>query len=96
MNFIESTNFFVRTIMFDFINPDENIKIKFRLVPMVHIGTEAFYQQVFENLNECQEILYEGANIRGISLYTKIYKRIANRLDLVTQKESFNYKALKT
>jgi len=95
MTFIESTNFFVRTIAFDFINANKDINLQFRLVPMIHVGSSDFYNTVFTILNECDEILYEGANIPGIKTYSKIRKLVAKQLNLVTQRESFNYKALR-
>ena len=87
MKFIEATSFFVRTISFDFINRDEDIKLKFRLIPMVHIGTPQFYEEVTENLNECDEVLYEGCDVKGINIYSKLYGRLAKKLDLVKQSE---------
>ena len=95
MKFLESTNFFVRTVMFDFINRDPKIKLKFRLVPVIHIGTKDFYDLVFKYLDECDEIFYEGAQVSGINLISNQYKRIAKKLNLVTQNESFNYEGLR-
>lgn len=94
MNFIESTNFFLRTIMFDFVNRDENIKLKFRLAPMIHIGSKEYYDTVFELIKDCDEIFYEGIKFHEkpssalrFNLTFKQYETIAKKLGLVTQKE---------
>ena len=103
MKFIESTNFFVRTIMFDFVNRNDNIRLKFRLVPMIHIGTKEYYESVKENLKCCNEIFYEGVSLikknekfykrlslKNLDLTFKQYKIIAKKLGLVTQNESLD------
>lgn len=95
MKFLESTNFFVRTISFDFINRDRDIKLKFRLVPMIHIGSKEFYNKVFMNLDECSEIFYEGTRLGGINIYGKLYQYMAKKIGLVTQSKYFDYKGLK-
>lgn len=94
MKFLESTHFFVRTVLFDFENRDQQIKLKFRLIPMIHIGSLAYYQQVREVLESCDEILYEGAYVKTTSLITRQYKRMARKLNLVTQKEHLNMRGL--
>lgn len=89
MKFLESTNFFVRTIMFDFINRNESVKLQFRLAPMIHIGSTKYYEKVLENLKGCDEIFYEGIYLKQTKLITNQYKRIAKKLNLVTQNEYF-------
>ena len=96
MVFLESTNFFVRTVMFDFINRNKDVKLKFRLVPMIHIGTEEFYENVYKNVENCDEIFYEGMNLKKLNLTFKQYKIIANKLGLVTQTAFFKLKQLKS
>ena len=108
MKFIESTNFFVRTIMFDFINRNKEINLKFRLAPMIHIGSIEYYDCVLENIKSCDEIFYEGIklienkdrlynrfSLKNLNLTFKQYKIIANKLGLVTQSEHFNLRELK-
>ena len=94
MNFIESTNFFLRTIMFDFINRDEDIKLKFRLAPMIHIGSKEYYKTVFDLIKDCDEIFVEGIKYDSkassafrFNLTFNQYEIIAKKLGLVTQKE---------
>jgi len=95
MQFIESTNFFLRTVQFDFVNRAVAIKLRFRLVPMFHIGTADYYRMAFESLNACDEVFYEGCKLKGMYLLLKQRKRRAKKLGLVTQKDNFNYKGLK-
>lgn len=95
MRFIESTSFFVRTIVFDFKHRNTACKLRFRLVPMIHIGSADYYEESYKQLSACDEILYEGAHIPGIQLFSNEYKRIAHRVGLVTQLQSFNYQGLR-
>ncbi len=87
MNFIESTTFFLRTIAFDFVNRDKNVLLKFRLVPMFHIGSETFYNEAMRLLEDCQEIFYEGRKGLKMPLYKNRFKKKAQKLGLVTQRE---------
>jgi hypothetical protein len=108
MMFLESTNFFVRTIIFDFINMSEAIKLKFRLVPMIHVGSKDYYKNVLENIKTCDEIFYEGLalqnrkeqfykrlGLKNLNLTFKQYRIIANKLGLVTQSEYLKLDELK-
>lgn len=94
MKFLESTHFFVRTVLFDFENSDQKIKLKFRLIPMVHIGSQTYYQQVRVQLEACDEILYEGVHLKATRLITRQYKNIAKKLNLVTQNEHLSLRGL--
>ncbi len=107
MKFIEATSFFVRAIMFDFVNRCEDIKLKFKLAPMIHIGSKEYYHNTIENLKHCDEIFYEGINLiekkspiykklslKNLNLTFNQYKIIANKLDLVTQSECFDLSQL--
>jgi len=108
MNFIESTNFFVRTIMFDFVNADPNIKLKFRVAPMIHIGSEEYYQMVVKKIKDCDEIFYEGVylidkkekpykklSLKNFQLIFGNHKTVAEKLGLVYQSESMDLSELK-
>lgn len=99
MKFLESTSFFLRVIIFDFKSRNKNVKLKFRLVPMFHIGTEEYYEEIAMNIKECDEIFFEGISLtddklhkrlslKNMDLTFKQYKTMANKLDLVTQSES--------
>ncbi len=95
MKFIESTSFFVRTIVFDFVHRSRDLSLKFKFVPMIHIGSKSYYNEVFQHLNQCDEILYELAMIPRGKGFNKSYKKLAQKLNLVTQEEAFDYKNLK-
>jgi len=87
MNIIEATSFFVRVTCFDFKNRDEQIKLKFRIIPMIHIGSKAYYEQALACLKECDEIIYEGVISNRTKSLTNRYLSIAKQLNLVTQNE---------
>lgn len=94
MKIVESTDFYLRVVMFDFKHPDKNIKLSFRILPMFHIGTKKYYNSVMEKLSECDEILYEGFNFKKIRFQSQQFKRIAKKLNLTTQMERVNLKKL--
>ncbi len=107
MKFIESSSFLVRTVLYDFICRDKKIKLKFRLVPMIHIASEEYYENVLENLKDCDEVFYEGIDLiddaepitnrislKNLNLTFKQYKMFANQLGLVTQSEHFDLREL--
>jgi len=58
MEFIESTSFFVRSVLYDLVHPSEEIKLRFRLIPMIHIGSKNYYQEILSHLNECDQVVY--------------------------------------
>jgi len=84
MNFYESTTFGLRVTLY---NLSSNLKrnIKIRLIPMIHIGEERYYQEVENKLVDTDIILYEGFKIRSNLLRVKNRKVLAERLGLVTQ-----------
>ena len=107
MKFLESTNFFVRVVMFDFEHRDPSVKLKFRLAPMIHIGSKEYYKNVLKHLENLDEIFYEGINLvdrripfykrnifRNLDLTFTQYKMVADKLGLVTQSEYFKLKTL--
>ena len=87
MEFIESTSFFVRTIMYELVHSSEDVNLQFRLIPMIHIGSEEYYNEVIGYLNECDEILYEGLKSKKGTRVTRLYGSVAKKLDLVTQNQ---------
>ena len=108
MVFLEPTSFFVRTTVYDFINKFDDIRLKFRLIPMIHIGSEDFYKKVLDVANECEEIFYEGiilyerskpilntVKLKNLNFTFNQYRSIANKLDLVTQSESLDLSQIK-
>lgn len=94
MNIIEASNFFVRVTCFDFKNRDENIKLQFRIIPMIHIGSKAYYEEALNYLKECDEIIYEGVSFGKARLRFNLYKSVANQVNLVTQSEYLDLRNL--
>lgn len=90
MNIIEASNFYLRVTGFDFKNRDEGIKLKFRIIPMIHIGTKEYYEEVYSYLKDCDEIIYEGIKADKIRSTASRYKAVAEQLNLVTQSEYLN------
>ncbi|MEL6925092.1 MAG: hypothetical protein AAFO94_13670, partial [Bacteroidota bacterium] len=95
MIFLESTHFFVRTVAFEFVNRDPAVRLRFRLMPMIHVGSAQYYEQVFDYLNECDEVLYEGVRSKKRSFSSYYFKWVAKRLGLVSQTEALPLRKLK-
>lgn len=93
MNFYESTNFGLRVTLYD-LTSSLNREVRIKLVPMVHIGEERYYQEVESKLFESDIILYEGFKMRNSRLRVENRKILAKRLGLVTQAK-FNLKQFK-
>jgi|GEM_PF-3183477 len=87
MRFYESSDFFLRVIRFDFINKAPSCNLVFRLIPVFHIGTRDFYENILDEVNSCDMVLYEGVPKRKTMFFNELgkYNHIAKRLDLVSQ-----------
>ncbi|WP_414945346.1 hypothetical protein [Amycolatopsis sp. cmx-11-32] len=62
--------------------------LEFRLFPMVHIGTQAYFDAVRRQANECDVVVAEGVgDARPVSRLTASYRLAARnkRLGLVVQ-----------
>jgi len=70
MIFLESSDFYLRVVVFDFINTKQYPNLTFRLIPTVHVGTEEFYSAVIEEINSCDELLMEGIEMEPPKEYT--------------------------
>ncbi len=84
MQIIEKTPFSVRSAIYHLKKDDD---LEFILFPMIHVGTQKFYDDVYERLSKCDLIFAEGVQSKKVSLLTlsyRIVKRI-KRLELVTQ-----------
>lgn len=90
MRFYESSDFFLRVIVFDFVLKSDSVKISFRIIPMFHIGLESYYKNVLAEVNSCDAVLYEGFQSNKWSISNEIgsYRSIAKRLNLKAQRDS--------
>lgn len=95
MQFIEKNSFNVRSAIYQLKKEDS--EIEFVLFPMVHIGSEKFYQKVSEKLSQCDLILAEGVNSKKVNFLTISYRvvKFMKRVDLVTQNEGLNFSQFK-
>lgn len=69
---------------------------RFVLLPMIHIGSPRYYEEVQSRLRDCDTIIFEGVrSLRG-SILTLSYTIVARRkrLGLVTQSAALPLKAL--
>jgi hypothetical protein len=83
MQFIEKNSFNVRSAIYHLKKDDTGLE--FLLFPMIHVGSQAFYDEVSRRLAACDLILAEGVNSKKANILTLSY-RIVNkiwRMDLV-------------
>ena len=87
MQFIEKNSFNVRSAIYHLQKDGQGLE--FILFPMIHIGSQEFYDNVSDRLAKCDLILAEGVDSRKASLLTRSYRIVKRirRLDLVTQQE---------
>src|SRR5258708_39410154 len=77
MQLIEQTGFGVRISMLTLAKPGS--ATRFVLIPMLHLGSPAFYRAVRRRLEECDVVVVEGVAGRTTSVMTLAY-RIGGRL----------------
>ena len=87
MQFIEKNSFNVRSAIYRLQKDGQGLE--FILFPMIHIGSQEFYDDVSDRLAKCDLILAEGVDSRKASLFTRSYRIVKRirRMDLVTQQE---------
>ncbi len=87
MQFIEKNSFNVRSAIYRLQKDGQGLE--FILFPMIHIGSQEFYDDVSDRLAKCDLILAEGVDSRKASLLTRSYRIVKRirRMDLVTQQE---------
>jgi hypothetical protein len=94
MQFIEKNSFNVRSAVYHLKKagaPD------FFLFPMIHVGSQTFYDEIAQRLMTCDIILAEGVASKRANLLTlsyRIVKRI-KRMDLVTQHDALRVTAFR-
>jgi hypothetical protein len=87
MQFIEKNSFNVRSAIYRLEKDGEGLE--FILFPMIHVGSQQFYDEVSRRLGKCDLILAEGVDSKKASLLTRSYRIVKKirRMDLVTQQE---------
>jgi hypothetical protein len=94
MQFIEKNSFNVRSAVYHLKKdgaPD------FFLFPMIHVGSQTFYDEIAQRLMTCDLILAEGVASKRANLLTlsyRVVKRI-KRMDLVTQQDALRAAAFR-
>lgn len=85
MQFIEKNSFNVRSAIYRLEKDGEGLE--FILFPMIHVGSQQFYDEVSRRLGKCDLILAEGVDSKKASILTRSYRIVKKirRMDLVTQ-----------
>jgi hypothetical protein len=94
MQFIEKNSFNVRSAVYHL---KKDGAPEFLLFPMIHVGSQTFYDEIAQRLMTCDIILAEGVVSKRANLLTlsyRIVKRI-KRMDLVTQQDALRAAAFR-
>lgn len=90
MQFIEKNSFNVRSAIYCL--KKEGYGLEFILFPMIHVGSQEFYDEVSQRLTKCDLIFAEGVDSKKANLLTRSYRIVKRirRMDLVTQQEGMS------
>ena len=72
MQFIEKNSFNVRSAIYHL--KKDGAGLEFLLFPMIHVGSQNFYDEISRRLTACDLILAEGVASRRASLLTLSYQ----------------------
>jgi hypothetical protein len=87
MQIVEVSVFGLRAARHTLISPDATTNVT--LFPMIHVGTEAFYRQVYDDAGSHDVMLVEGVKSPVVRLLTSSYRWInTGKLGLVIQPRS--------
>jgi hypothetical protein len=87
MQIVEKSVFALRTARHTLTSPDGATVVT--LFPMIHVGTESFYRQVYDDGGSHDVMLVEGVRPPVVALLTSSYRWInTSRLGLVIQPRS--------
>jgi hypothetical protein len=95
MQLIEQTGFGVRSAVLTLARPGS--AARFVLLPMLHLGSPAFFREVRRRLEDCDVVVVEGVAGPTVAVVTLAY-RIGGRLHrggLVDQGRGLNLTGLK-
>lgn len=95
MQFIEKNSFNVRSAIYHLKR--DGSSLEFFLFPMIHVGSQQFYNEVRQRLAACDLILAEGVASKRASLMTLSYRIVKKikRMDLVTQQDGLELSGLR-
>ena len=94
MQFIEKNSFTVRSAVYHLTKDGAP---EFFLFPMIHVGSQTFYDDIARRLAACDLILAEGVASKRANLLTLSYRivRRIKRMDLVTQHDALKAAAFR-
>src|SRR5215510_6459295 len=95
MQFIEKNSFNVRSAVYHLAKNDGSPN--FLLFPMIHVGSQSFYDEISRMLTSCDLILTEGVTSKRVQLLTLSYHVIKyiRRMDLVLQRDALKTDAFR-
>ena len=77
----------MKTRIIELSNGDKTIT----LIGVIHVGSEQYYRNIQQELNNCEMVLFEGVTGMENSGLKKLYDTLAKLINLKGQKESIDY-----
>ncbi|HEY6328000.1 MAG TPA: hypothetical protein VI756_01595, partial [Blastocatellia bacterium] len=94
MQFVEKNSYDLRVAVYRLRRRGSSLE--FLLTPMIHIGSQSYYDEVHRRLSACDLILTEGVRSRKIMpLLSYHILDVAGKLGLVTQKDALDLSELR-
>jgi hypothetical protein len=95
MQFIEKNSFNVRSAVYRF--KKDGTGLEFLLFPMIHVGSQEFYEEISRRLSDCDLILTEGVKSKKANTLTLSYRIVKKirRMDLITQQDGMRVDAFR-
>lgn len=91
MQILDANDFNVRTAVY-LLQRDT---IEFEIIPVVHVGSETFYEEVKTELDKCDIILFEGVGLKALKPLRGAYRQFAKRLGLASQGDAIDLEKYK-
>ncbi len=87
MQIVEASSSALKVVAYRMTHREKANLLQFLILPVFHLGEPAFYDAVYDRLERCDVVLYEGLRWKRLRFLAHQYHFIAQKLDLVLQKK---------
>ncbi len=94
MQIVEASSDALKVVAYKMTRREESDSVDFLILPVFHVGERRFYDAVFDRLQTCDVVLYEGLHWKRLNFLACQYHFIAQKLGLVLQQNYLKLSAL--